>query len=71
MSARSAPSAKGEAAPALVLCRQCVEYVFAGTVTCPHCGEDARVAGPRYRDGAYEAIEAMRRIEDVLGRRRR
>jgi hypothetical protein len=71
MSERSAPSARGEAAPMLVLCRQCIEYVFAGTVTCPHCGRDARVAGPRYRDGGYAAIEAMRRIEDALGRRRR
>jgi len=71
MSARSAPPAKGEAAPTLVLCRQCIEYVFAGTVTCPHCGGDARVAGPRYRDEGHEAIEAMRRIEDALGRWRR
>ncbi|HUI96453.1 MAG TPA: hypothetical protein VLX44_11915 [Xanthobacteraceae bacterium] len=71
MSDQSPPSLKGEAAPALVLCRQCVEYVFAGTVTCPHCGRDARLAGPRYRDEGHAAIEAMRRIEDALARRRR
>lgn len=57
---------KGRPAPVLVLCRQCVEYVFEGTATCPHCGRDAREAGPRYRDSPYPALEAMQRIERIL-----
>jgi len=69
-----APShpARALASPALVLCRQCAEYVFAGTTICPHCGGDAREIGPRYRDGNYAAIEALKaieRIESTLKRR--
>ena len=56
--------------PVLVLCRQCVEYVFEGTVTCPHCGGDAREIGARYRDGDYHAIEAIQRIERAAQRRK-
>jgi hypothetical protein len=47
-----------------------VEYVFEGTVTCPHCGRDAREIGARYRDGDYHAIEAMQRIERAAQRRK-
>jgi hypothetical protein len=54
---------QGKAAPALVLCRQCLHYVFDGTVTCPHCGRDAREIGDRYRAGGYLAIEVMQRID--------
>jgi hypothetical protein len=54
----------------LILCRQCVQYVFEGTVTCPHCGRDAREMSARYRDGGYLGIEAIRRIERVAERRR-
>ena len=57
-------------APTLVLCRQCVEYVYEGTETCPHCGRDAREVSARYRDGGYLAAEAIQRIERVLERRR-
>jgi hypothetical protein len=64
-----AKPAKGRAAPVLVLCRQCVEYVFAGTEVCPHCGRDAREIGPRYRDGPYQAIEAIERLDRLLARR--
>jgi len=60
---------KGRPAPTLILCRHCVQYVFAGTEVCPHCGHDAKEIGPRYRDGDYEAIEAMLRIEEALRRR--
>jgi hypothetical protein len=60
---------RGRAAPALILCRQCIEYVFEGTEICPHCGGDAREPGPRYRDGPYHAIEAAARIERALRRR--
>jgi hypothetical protein len=62
---------KGRPAPVLVLCRQCVEYVFAGTETCPHCGRDARETGPRYRDGNHAAIDAIQRIDALLARRGR
>jgi hypothetical protein len=61
---------QGRAAPVLILCRQCVQYVFEGTVTCPHCGRDAREMSARYRDGGYLAIEAMLRIERAAERRR-
>jgi hypothetical protein len=62
------PLAEGRSTPTLVLCRQCVQYVFEGTVTCPHCGGDVREIGPRYREGPYRTIEAMQQIERVLGR---
>jgi uncharacterized Zn finger protein (UPF0148 family) len=61
---------QGRAAPMLILCRQCVQYVFEGTVTCPHCGRDAREMSARYREGDYLAIETIRRIERAAERRR-
>jgi hypothetical protein len=61
---------RGRPAPTLMLCRHCVEYVFAGTATCPHCGHDPSVASARYRDGGYQALEAINRIDDALRRRR-
>jgi hypothetical protein len=62
---------QGRAAPMLILCRQCVQYVFEGTVTCPHCGRDAREMSARYREGDYLAIETIGRIERAAERRRR
>lgn len=56
-------SSNGKAAPPLVLCRQCLRYVFEGTTVCPHCRGDAREIGERYREGGYQAIEAMQRID--------
>jgi hypothetical protein len=53
----------------MVLCRQCLHYVFEGTQLCPHCGGDASEAGARYRDGGYLAIEAIQRIDRAVGRR--
>jgi hypothetical protein len=47
----------------MVLCRQCVRYVFEGTVVCPHCGGDSRKTGERYRDEGYLAVETMQRID--------
>jgi hypothetical protein len=61
MSGGSPP--KGRTPPVMVLCRQCVRYVFEGTVVCPHCGGDARETGERYRDEGYLAIETMQRID--------
>jgi hypothetical protein len=63
------PPPHGRAAPVLVLCRQCLQYVFEGTVACPHCGRDAREIGARYRDGGYLAIETMQRIDRAVERR--
>jgi hypothetical protein len=54
---------KAKAAPVLVLCRQCLQYVFDGTRDCPHCGGDAREAAPVYEERGYLAIEAMQRID--------
>jgi hypothetical protein len=54
---------KGRPAPKLVLCRQCIRYVFEGTAICPHCGGDALEASQRYRDEGYLAIEIMQRID--------
>ncbi|MBR0798883.1 hypothetical protein JQ615_26190 [Bradyrhizobium jicamae] len=54
---------EGKVAPDLVLCRQCLRYVFGGTAICPHCSCDARQIGDRYRDGGYLAIETMQRID--------
>jgi len=61
---------QGRTSPALILCRQCVQYVFEGTVTCPHCGRDAREASTRYRDGGYLGVEAILKIERAMERRR-
>jgi hypothetical protein len=69
MSRAPEAAAKGRSAPVLVLCRHCIEYVFAGTELCPHCGRDAHDAGRRYREGGYQVIEAIQRIDDVLARR--
>jgi hypothetical protein len=60
---------QGRAAPEMVLCRQCVQYVSAGAPLCPHCGRDPRKIGETYRQGAYEAIEAVNKIEALLARR--
>ena len=54
----------------LVLCRQCIQYVFEGTATCPHCGRDSREIGERYRDGGYLEIETIQRIERAVDRHR-
>jgi hypothetical protein len=53
----------GRAPPVLVLCRQCLQYVFEGTSICPHCGGNARETGQRYRDEGYLAIETIQRID--------
>ena len=68
MSEHAPSSPRGRPAPMLVLCRQCVEYVFAGTTI---CRRDARAIGARYRNGGYQASEAMRRIDEVADRRKR
>jgi hypothetical protein len=47
-----------------------VQYVYEGTETCPHCGRDARVIGPRYREGGYMITEAIGQIERALERRK-
>jgi hypothetical protein len=60
---------QGRAAPVLILCRQCIEYVFEGTTTCPHCGGNAREIGSRYCAGGYVMIEAMQRLERAVERR--
>jgi hypothetical protein len=60
---------QGRAAPVLLLCRQCLRYVFEGTAACPHCGRDAREIGARYLDGGYLAIETMQRIDRAVERR--
>jgi uncharacterized OB-fold protein len=62
--AASAPHAR--AAPIMLLCRQCVQYVFAGTKLCPHCKQDAREIGPAYEAGGYLAIETMQQIDRLL-----
>jgi hypothetical protein len=53
----------GRAPPVLVLCRQCLQYVFEGTSICPHCGGNARETGQRYRNEGYLAIETIQRID--------
>ena len=54
---------KAKAPPVLVLCRQCLQYVFDGTRDCPHCGGNAREAAAAYAERGYLAIEAMQRID--------
>ena len=62
MSAHALPP-RAKAAPVLVLCRQCIRYVFEGTLVCPHCHGDAREMSERYRDEGYLGIETMLRID--------
>ena len=62
MSAHTLPP-RAKAAPVLVLCRQCVRYVFEGTLVCPHCHSDAREMSDRYRDEGYLGIETILRID--------
>ena len=62
MSAGGLPP-RAKAAPVLVLCRQCIRYVFDGTFVCPHCHGNAREMGERYRDEGYLGIETMLRID--------
>ena len=62
MSAGALPP-RAKAAPVLVLCRQCIRYVFEGTLVCPHCHGNAREMGERYRDEGYLGIETMLRID--------
>jgi hypothetical protein len=59
---------RGNPAPIMVLCRQCVRYVFEGTMTCPLCGRDAREIGAAYAAGNYLAVETMQRIDRLAGR---
>lgn len=65
MNAGATVPPRGRAAPIMVLCRQCLHYVFEATVTCPHCGKDARAVGERYRNGGYLGIETIQRIERI------
>jgi hypothetical protein len=60
---------QGSAAPVMVLCRQCIRYVYQGTTACPHCGGDSREISARYRDGGYLAIETIQRIHRAAERR--
>jgi hypothetical protein len=69
MTDTSAPP-KAYAPPTLVLCRQCVQYVYEGTETCPHCGGNAREIGARYRGGGHQVTEAIQQIERALERRK-
>jgi hypothetical protein len=61
--------ARGRAPPTLVLCRQCVEYVYEGETACPHCGGDPRQPSVRYLAAGYAPIEAMNRLDRALERR--
>jgi hypothetical protein len=63
-----APVPQGRIAPVLVLCRQCIQYVYEGTTACPHCGGDSREIGASYRDGGYLALEIMQRIDRAVER---
>jgi RNA polymerase subunit RPABC4/transcription elongation factor Spt4 len=67
----SRPAPQGSSAPVLVLCRQCIRYVYEGTTVCPHCGGDAREISTRYLEGGYLAIETIQRIARAAERRRR
>jgi len=61
--------ARGRPSPVLTLCRQCIQFIHAGTPRCPHCLGDPNVASERYREGGFAAVEAMRRIDDLRARR--
>jgi hypothetical protein len=70
MSHSPAPLPQGRTAPVLVLCRQCIQYVYEGTTACPHCGGDAHEISARYRDGGYLELEIMQRIDRAVERGR-
>jgi Y-X(10)_GDL-associated radical SAM protein len=50
----------GRLPPALDLCRGCLQYVHAGTATCPHCGGDVAALAAERRE-LEEAIALLRR----------
>jgi uncharacterized OB-fold protein len=70
MSENTAPP-RGAPTAVLVLCRQCIQYVFIGTTICPHCGRDSGETSARYRDGGYLALETMQRIDRAVEKQRR
>ena len=59
---------RGKEAPALLVCGQCMEYVYAGTVQCPHCGRMTALKGTLYCEQGYDALEAMRKIRRLAER---
>jgi hypothetical protein len=61
---------KAVTAPRLVLCRQCIQYVYEGTETCPHCGGNAREPSERYREEGFQIAEAIQQIERALEKRK-
>jgi RNA polymerase subunit RPABC4/transcription elongation factor Spt4 len=64
-----ATTPRGGAAPTLVLCRQCIRYVYEGTTVCPHCGGDSHEISDHYREGGYLEIETIQRIARTVERR--
>lgn len=48
---------EGRVAPDLEICHGCRQFVYAGTRTCPHCGQDEPAAAA-VRAAALEAAQA-------------
>ena len=61
---------KAVAPPRLVLCRQCIQYVYEGTEACSHCGGNAREAGERYRNEGHQVAEAIQLIQRAVEQRK-
>jgi hypothetical protein len=47
--------------PTLDLCYGCMQYVHAGTETCPHCGGDIAAFAAQHQE-MQEAIADLRRL---------
>jgi Y-X(10)_GDL-associated radical SAM protein len=54
----------------LEICRACERHVFADEVVCPHCGGDVALARARYEEDRARRQAAMRRLTDLLDRKR-
>jgi Y-X(10)_GDL-associated radical SAM protein len=60
------PRNLGATPTALVLCHGCDQYVFPGTITCPHCGSDVASMAEQYATSLGEAEAAATELARYL-----
>ncbi len=57
---------QGNLVPTLILCRNCIQYIYEGTKICPHCNVPAEQESEAYIKGNYRYFEAKKCIERIL-----
>lgn len=60
------PRRRGATPAALVLCHGCDQYVFPGTITCPHCGSDVETMAEQYATRLGDAKAAATELARCL-----